>query len=126
MVGMDDKHRSLLRSNRMDLMRDLDGERVASYLYAQDVFSEEDKEIVNAELTPQRKNEKLLDILPKRGAKAFNIFCDILRELKMFHLEILLRNNERGSGLIEQGLDVEDRSGMRVSCDVYPGPTHKW
>eukprot|EP00795_Rhopilema_esculentum_P013091 gene13091-3877_t len=106
---MDDKHRSLLRASRMDLVRDMDGERIASYLYSYEIFSEEDRELVNAESTPQRKNEKLLDILPKRGANAFKVFCDILKELKMFHLEILLRNEDKSSELVSKGVDVEDR-----------------
>ena len=112
MVGMEEKHRKLLRSNRMDLIRDMDGERVASYLYSSEILSEEDRELVNAEATPQRKNEKLLDILPKRGGKAFTAFCDTLRELKLFHLEVLLRHDEKASALIEAGMDEEDKSAI--------------
>eukprot|EP00112_Aurelia_sp_Birch-Aquarium-sp1_P014869 Seg3242.2 transcript_id=Seg3242.2/GoldUCD/mRNA.D3Y31 product=Caspase-3 protein_id=Seg3242.2/GoldUCD/D3Y31 len=112
MVGMEEKHRKLLRSNRMDLVRDMDGERVASFLYSSEILSEEDRELVNAETTPQRKNEKLLDILPKRGGKAFAAFCDTLRELKLFHLEVLLRHDEKASALIEAGRDEEDKSAI--------------
>lgn len=112
MVGMEEKHRNLLRSKRMDLVRDMDGDRISSHLYSQDIFSEEDKELVNAETTPQRKNEKLLDILPKRGDKAFNVFCDTLKELKMFHLEILLRSDHLASALSDPGIDMEDKLGM--------------
>lgn len=112
MVGMDENHRTLLRKNRMHLIRDLDGDRVASHLYSKEIFSEEDKALVNAEKTPQQKGEVLLDLLQRRGASAFEVFCDVLRELKMFHLEILLRNDEMTSPSIEKGIDVEDRAGI--------------
>ncbi len=110
MVGMTEKHRKLLRSNRIDLIRDMDGDRVASYLYSSEIFSEEDRELVNAETTPQRKNEKLLDILPKRGGNAFTAFCDTLRELKLFHLEVLLRSEDKAAEMIQEEKEAEQTS----------------
>ena len=107
MVGMDDKHRKLLRSNRIDLARDLDGELVASHLYARDVFNEGEKDLVQSATTPQQKNEKVLDILPRKGPTAFGIFCDILKELGMTHLEMLLRAPVSN----DKCYDVEDKSG---------------
>ena len=119
MVGMEDKHRKLLRLNRMDLVRDMDGDRVASYLYSHEIFSEEDKELIGAETTPQMKNEKLLDIIPKRGGEAFGAFCDTLRELKLLHLEVLLRNEEKASSIIRTEIESEEKSAIGKFLDVY-------
>ena len=54
MVGMDDKHRKLLRKKRMDLVRDMDGDRIASFLFSSEIFSEEDKDLVQVETTSLR------------------------------------------------------------------------
>lgn len=102
---MEEKHRKLLRSKRMDLARDLDGELVASHLFSQGIFSEEEKDLVQSIATLQQKNEKLLDILPKKGPTAFDAFCDILKELNMNHLEMLLRapaSHEKDVSLVER------------------------
>lgn len=96
----------------MDLVRDMDGDRVASYLYSHEIFSEEDKELIGAETTPQMKNEKLLDIIPKRGGEAFGAFCDTLRELKLLHLEVLLRNEEKASSIIRTEIESEEKSAI--------------
>ena len=110
MVGMEEKHRKLLRSKRMDLARDLDGELVASHLFAKGLFSEEEKDLVQNMQTPQQKNEKLLDILPKKGPTAFNVFCDILKELGMNHLEMLLRTPDSH----EKDVSSEEREGRVI------------
>jgi len=108
MVGMEDKHRELLRSNRIDLARDLDGDLVASYLYARRVFNDGEKDRVQSASTRLEKNEKVLDILPRKGPTAFDIFCDILKELGMTHLEMLLRAPVSN----DKGYDFEDISGQ--------------
>ena len=107
MVGMEEKHRKLLRSKRMDLARDLDGDTVASYLYSKEIFTEDEKDRVQNAGTMQEKNETLLDLLPKKGPNAFGIFCDILKEMGMTHLEMLLRSPVSD----EKGIDMEDKSG---------------
>ncbi len=122
MVGMDDKHRKLLRKKRMDLVRDMDGDRIASFLFSSEIFSEEDKDLVQAETTPQKKNEKLLDILPKRGGEAFDAFCNALRELGMSHLVVLLKSEDNMSSMIQSEKTAEEKSviGEQVlDCNIY-------
>ena len=119
MVGMEERHRKLLRTNRVALVRDLDGERVASYLFSYEIFSEEDKDVVNAESTPRQKNEKLLDILPKRGGDAFRVFCDVLKELKFSHLEILLRVEDRIENTYRSSPGKSVTGKMNTGINVY-------
>lgn len=87
---MQDSDRETLRKNRQELLKDLEAKRVASRLYSRGILSEEDKDIVNAKSTATEQGECLLDLLPRKGPKAFRVFCDILHELSP-HLESLLR-----------------------------------
>lgn len=87
---MQDSDRDTLRKNRQALLKDLEAKRVASRLYSREILSEEDKDIVNSKPTSTEQGEYLLDILPRKGPKAFRVFCDVLHELSP-HLESLLR-----------------------------------
>ena len=87
---MNDEHREILRKKRDKFLRDLDAKRAASKLYSRDIFSEEDKDEVNAKKTNYQQREEVLDILPRKGPKAFLVFCDILHEISP-HLEAELR-----------------------------------
>ena len=87
---MEQSNRDTLRKNRQGLLKDMEAKRVASRLYSREIFNEEDKDEVNSKSTALEQGECLLDILPKRGPKAFRVFCDVLHELSP-HLESLLR-----------------------------------
>ena len=87
---MQDSDRETLRKNRQGLLKDLEAKKVASRLYSREIFSEEDKDLVNAKSTATEQGECLLDLLPRKGPKAFRVFCDVLHELSP-HLESLLR-----------------------------------
>ena len=87
---MDSSDRQRLRKNRQALVQDMVAKRVASALYSREIFSEEDKDTVDSKLTATDQGECLLDILSRKGPKAFGVFCDILRKLSP-HLELLLR-----------------------------------
>ena len=88
---MQEEDRKALRINREALLRDLEAKTVASMLYSRGIFSEEDKDSVNAKLTPTERREEVLDILPRKGPNAFSVFCNILHEVSS-HLEQLLRH----------------------------------
>lgn len=97
---MQEEDRKTLRSNREALLRDLEAKRVASLLYSREIFSEEDKDSVNAKSTPAEQREEVLDILPRKGPKAFNAFCNVLNEVSP-HLEALLRPTQED----DEGID---------------------
>ena len=88
---MQEEDRKALRSNREALLKDLEAKRVASLLYSREIFSEEDKDSVNAKSTPAEQREEILDILPRKGPNAFSVFCNVLHEVSP-HLEELLRH----------------------------------
>lgn len=101
---MDKKHRQLLRENRVTLVKDLEPKQLLSYLYQEEIFSEEDGEIVKAEATRTSQAERLLEMLPRRGPKAFDVFCDALGRIQgQTHLVFLLKAN------------ITDSSGMNDS-----------
>ena len=87
---MQEEDRKALRINREVLLKDLEAKKVASMLYSRGIFSEEDKDSVNAKSTPAEQREEVLDILPRKGPDAFSVFCDVLHEVSP-HLEKLLR-----------------------------------
>ena len=87
---MQEEDRKALRSNREALLKDLEPKRVASLLYSREIFSEDDKDSVNAKSTPSEQREEVLNILPRKGPKAFSVFCNVLSEVSP-HLEALLR-----------------------------------
>lgn len=92
---MDTAHRNLLRKNRLALSEDLDAKTATSYLYSEDIISEHDKEDIETAKTQRDKSEKLLDILPKRGPHAFEVFLKFLDD-KQPHLSKLLQGVPEG------------------------------
>ena len=87
---MEEEDRKALRINREALLKDLEAKRVASLLYSREIFSEGDKDSVNAKSTPAEQREEVLDILPRKGPDAFSVFCNVLHKVSP-HLEKLLR-----------------------------------
>ena len=92
---MDKKHRELLRKNRLALVQDLEATQLLNYLFQEKCFSENDLDSIRVEPTPRAKAEKLLDTLPRRGPKAFDVFCRALANTDgQGHLVDLLKTNE--------------------------------
>ena len=92
---MDKKHRDLLKRNRVALVRDLEATRLLNYLFQEGALSENDVDSIKAEKTRSAQAEKLLDIFPRRGPKAFDIFCRALANTDgQSHLVNLLKTNE--------------------------------
>ena len=99
-----EKHRHLLIRNRPAIVQDLLVEDVLSELRSKFIIDQDDSELVESEKTSQRKAEKLLDLLPNKGYKAFNAFY-----------ESLLDKNEHLAKLLESGLsDNDDRTNSEV------------
>lgn len=84
---MDDTHRDILRRNRSPLSRDLEPTKILSRLV--DVLDEQDEEKIMAKETRTEASYALLDMLPKRGPKAFGVFKEALRD-KQPHLALFL------------------------------------
>ena len=75
---MDEKHRDILRRNRSALIKDLEPKKILHHLV--DVLDEEDEENIKAKKTRMKASHELLDMLPRRGPKAFGVFKEALRK----------------------------------------------
>lgn len=86
---MDDKHRKSLKENRVQLNLDLEPLQLLPHLT--DVLSDTDIDEIKTKENRVKQSESLLDILPRRGQKAFNIFVNALQNVKgQTHLASLL------------------------------------
>ena len=77
---MDDKHRSILRCFWSDFRTYLEPLKLLPYLV--DVLSLEDEQEVKAKVSPHDMTDKLLEILPKKGATAFDSFVKALKQVR--------------------------------------------
>lgn len=116
---MQDSEREALRKNRQALLKDLEAKRIASRLFSKAIFSDEDKDEVNSKETKNEQGEALLDILPRKGPKAFNTFCDILHEVSP-HLESLLRPIQE-EGMPTEGTDGGIGNKNPIPSTINPG-----
>ncbi|NXA50454.1 CRADD protein, partial [Nothocercus julius] len=78
---MDARDKLLLRSLRLELCTEVlvDG-LVIQYLYQEGILTDSHVQEIKSQTTSQRKTMMLLDILPTRGPKAFDVFLDSLQE----------------------------------------------
>lgn len=76
------------------LVREMFPESVAEQLYSDCIFMSEMKETVLVQLTKFAKSRKPLDFLPKRGSKAFHLFCQALEKTNQSHLALQLRQED--------------------------------
>lgn len=94
---MDKKHRKILKENHVALLDDLEPQQLLSHLT--DVLSDADIESINAiKDNRRRQSELLLDILPRRGQKAFDSFVNALEKVKgQTHLvsNLILKSGKR-------------------------------
>ena len=94
---MEDKHREVLRANRMEIARDLDVDKATSFLYSKSILSENDRDEIKAIKTLQSKSERLLDMLPRQKPEAFGVFVKFLNENQPF-LGDLLKSYKGSTG----------------------------
>ena len=85
---MDDDHREILKSVREVLVKDMDAEEMLRIMSDSHLFSERDEEkIMGRGLTREEKCEIFLDILPRTGAQAYDIFKEALKEVRKHLVE---------------------------------------
>ncbi|XP_058025182.1 caspase-2 isoform X2 [Ahaetulla prasina] len=88
--GMQKCHQEILRKNRVSLASQLVLKELMEHLIEKDIITETMMEMVQAKSGNFSQNIELLNLLPKRGPKAFSAFCEALRETKQQHLEEML------------------------------------
>ena len=75
---MEDSKRDALRKLRMHISRSMEARKAVEFLYSRGVLDENDRDIILAESTAQYKVLKLLDMLPRMGSEAFDVFLQAL------------------------------------------------
>ena len=99
---MDKRHRRVLQQNMVRLTEDLEPIGLLGYLFQEGAILEDDMERVRSKSTRKLQAEELLRIIPRRGAKAFDRFCDVLYKIHgQRHLAKILKE------------DIENSKGMR-------------
>ena len=89
---MDEKHRSILRDLRLNIMKDLEPKCILPHLGR--IFTETQEEEIRAQSTREERCVKLLEILPRKGAFAFAAFVDALdKEAEHLALELMKAGN---------------------------------
>ena len=105
---MEEKHRYILRLHRSSIRMDLEPKNILPKLVL--VLTEIDEMEIKTQCTREKRCDRLLEILPRRGPDAFNVFVKALKE-EAPHL---------ASDLIEAGnKEVPDQSSaLRVSQSI--------
>ena len=79
---MNDKHRDILRRHWSSLRKDLEPTRLLPYLV--NILDVTDEQEVKVKATREDSVDQLLEILPRRGPKAFDEFVKALQEVQPF------------------------------------------
>ncbi|XP_072038363.1 death domain-containing protein CRADD-like [Amphiura filiformis] len=86
MEPMTDRHRAILRKSRVFLVPDIELS-IIDHLVSELVLTAEDEERINAEKVRHDKIRKLIQLLPRRGDNAYDIFLKVLHEQQLFLYE---------------------------------------
>lgn len=99
------------------LCRQMVVDEVLIHLQADDILTESMVESVMAEQTSQKRNFRLMLLLPKRGPKAFSSFCSALRDTEQQHLCDLLTQSPL--------TDLSEAQGESPVGTSLPHPTQE-
>lgn len=89
---MDQQHRNILRRCREALVKDMDPRQVLIQMADPLLFTTEDENRINgSSLTRQQRCEILLDILPRKGAKAYEVFKETIAKVHSHLTATILR-----------------------------------
>ena len=76
-----------IHKNNVDLIERLDIERILDYVYQEDIFTEEECELVRAEKIRHDKNRKFLSILKRKPSKCHIQFLECLKTTQSYLAE---------------------------------------
>ena len=98
---MDEKHRKILRRNWSTLRNKLEPKKLLPYLV--NVLDYEDQEVIREEATRRDASDMLLDILPRRGPKAFEDFVKALQEVQPYLASPLVQQSGKNISRYKAG-----------------------
>ena len=97
---MSEKHRKLLRRSKPELLKDLEPTKILKYLT--DTFDDQDFAEIKSFGTRIQQAEALLDIIPRRGEKAFFSFVDTIKKQQPYLVICLTDHKSEPSSLADQ------------------------
>ncbi|XP_028280258.1 caspase-2 isoform X2 [Parambassis ranga] len=109
--GMLERDRQTLRRRSVTLCKELVvDELFIQALQADDILTEGMAESIMVEQTSQKRSWRLLQLLPKRGPRAFSSFCSALQETQQQHLcDLLAQSVEKnGRGMHADSVQPEE------------------
>ncbi|XP_014783598.1 caspase-2 isoform X2 [Octopus bimaculoides] len=104
--NMNEKDKETLIAKRVELVENIMMEELLTHLIAKGVVTKRNAEYINAINVNSKKVEYFLDLLPKRGPDAFQIFCEAL--------------NTTGQEFIVSHYLKEDNKTNDLSFDCIP------
>ena len=75
---MEESHRKVLQKLHLKISRNIDPKKITEVLFTRSILDENDREEVLAQTTTQDKAMRLLNLLPRRGSEAFEVFLQAL------------------------------------------------
>ena len=112
---MNETERTALQQNWVYLLENvaIEGSMLLDYLYKNGILTSHQKEEVMVQSLSKDKVAKLLEILQRKGPKAFQAFLDALRQAKQEHIADQLQQAFQPQGM-EPG-----RMVWYLSCTVH-------
>jgi len=100
---MDKTHKRILLQRRLDLIKDLESDFISSYLFQEEILTEDDVELIKSERTRKSRAECLLDTIPRKGPRAFQTFVNGLKmDTGSKHLAEMLLRDAEGKGFSDE------------------------
>ncbi|XP_063818732.1 caspase-2 isoform X2 [Pseudophryne corroboree] len=93
--GMQERHKDALIKLRVALVQEMVPDELVEHLVSKKILTPFMQEKIQCKGVSYRQNSTLLDLLPRRGPKAFTIFCTALRDTGQEHLAEQLEEQER-------------------------------
>ena len=107
---MDKKHRKILLKHRLAFVKDLEALDVTSTIFESGTITENDKESIEGIKQRRERTEFLMDLLPRKGPKAFDSFCKALKESGVYEHLVMLLTSSKGGGSADRN--------RRVACKL--------
>ena len=124
---LSDERKKILKRVKRYLVRDMDADEVLQHKTAENVVNTTEENRIKAKPTRSETNEQLLEILPTKGTKAYEIFKKAFQEVHTRLENIIL---ERGKCFDdhENQLALEESCIITRNCNfgTMPHNTPRW
>ncbi|CAH1774000.1 unnamed protein product [Owenia fusiformis] len=119
MYTMEKEHKTLLQRKRVELLDINVGPKFMGYLFAVEILSRDMKEELEAIPEPTRRASRFLDLIVRRGPKAFNELYEALIRTSQGDLADILKPDQA-----EKRQKDEDRRIEAMKASMPASPSH--